>query len=122
MDERNARGGPAQGRIAGRIANLRFGIAVLSRVGLATPQARASHTVDLGQTRRTPTARRKMSSGSRRRVKRERHPLNRKIEILPATRRDDAIPQRADVVGDGLPVAGPGSLEVRSCIAADPRR
>ena len=60
----------------------------------------------------------RMSSGSRRRVKRERRPLSREDRILPATRRDDAIPQRADVVGDGLPVAEPGSVEVRFCIAA----
>jgi hypothetical protein len=41
-----------------------------------------------------------------------------KIEILQATCRDDAIPQRAHVVGDGLPVAEPGSVEVGFCIAA----
>src|SRR5262245_6393541 len=40
-----------------------------------------------------------------------------KIESLRAIRRHDAIPQRADVVGDGLPVVEPGSVEVRFCIA-----
>jgi hypothetical protein len=61
---------------------------------------------------------RKMSSRSRPRVKRERHPLNREDRNLTSDRRDDAIPQRADVIGDGLPVAEPGSVEVRFCIIA----
>src|SRR5262245_48059449 len=40
-----------------------------------------------------------------------------KVGIVPATRRDDAIPQRADVVGDGLPATEPGSVEIRKWIA-----
>jgi hypothetical protein len=35
-----------------------------------------------------------------------------KMEILPASHRDDAIAQRAEVVGDGLPVADPEPVEV----------
>jgi hypothetical protein len=68
-----------------------------------------------GQSRRAPIARRKMSSGSRSRVKRERHPLSREDRILTSDPSCDAIPQRADVLGDGLPVAEPGSVEVRCC-------
>ena len=41
-----------------------------------------------------------------------------KIEILPATRRNDAMTQRADVVGNGLTVANRGAVEVGSCISA----
>jgi hypothetical protein len=39
-----------------------------------------------------------------------------KIESIPATRRDDAIPQQADVVEDGLPVTDRVSVKVRFCI------
>ena len=35
-----------------------------------------------------------------------------KIEILPAPHRDDAIPQRAEAIGDALPVADPEPVEV----------
>jgi hypothetical protein len=68
------------------------------------------------QSRRAPIVRQERSSGSRRRGQPNAIHSAAKIEVLPATRRDDAIPQRADVVGDGLPVASPGSGEVRLCI------
>ena len=50
VDAGAAYGGPAQGGVAGRIASPISGMALLRyvRVGLATPQARASHTVASG--------------------------------------------------------------------------
>jgi hypothetical protein len=53
--------------------------------GIASDDRRASRLTRNGPPRR------KKPSGRRRRAKRERHPLNREAQILPATHREDRL-------------------------------